>query len=107
LALFHAPARDRLFALSLHDALPISVALARERDLVAVRRPRGLALEEEAFRRGRIALLLRQSPHVLPVSVRAEDRVVVVLRADERSEEHTSELQSPDHLVCRLLLEEK
>src|SRR5258708_30245432 len=23
----------------------------------------------------------------------------------ERSEEHTSELQSPDHLVCRLLLE--
>src|SRR5207244_12089790 len=24
---------------------------------------------------------------------------------DQRSEEHTSELQSPDHLVCRLLLE--
>src|SRR5207244_12112110 len=24
--------------------------------------------------------------------------------ANERSEEHTSELQSPDHLVCRLLL---
>src|SRR5207244_6379306 len=28
-------------------------------------------------------------------------------RAIERSEEHTSELQSPDHLVCRLLLEKK
>src|SRR5258708_18424291 len=27
--------------------------------------------------------------------------------ADARSEEHTSELQSPDHLVCRLLLEKK
>src|SRR5258708_26648178 len=26
---------------------------------------------------------------------------------DMRSEEHTSELQSPDHLVCRLLLEKK
>src|SRR5258708_27083267 len=26
---------------------------------------------------------------------------------DVRSEEHTSELQSPDHLVCRLLLEKK
>src|SRR5947208_14115892 len=26
---------------------------------------------------------------------------------EERSEEHTSELQSPDHLVCRLLLEKK
>src|SRR5947208_5395138 len=27
--------------------------------------------------------------------------------ATGRSEEHTSELQSPDHLVCRLLLEKK
>src|SRR5258708_9122690 len=26
---------------------------------------------------------------------------------EKRSEEHTSELQSPDHLVCRLLLEKK
>src|SRR5258708_12933488 len=31
----------------------------------------------------------------------------VVLLAGARSEEHTSELQSPDHLVCRLLLEKK
>src|SRR5207244_5413423 len=31
----------------------------------------------------------------------------VVLFEDLRSEEHTSELQSPDHLVCRLLLEKK
>src|SRR5207244_10457270 len=29
------------------------------------------------------------------------------LGASYRSEEHTSELQSPDHLVCRLLLEKK
>src|SRR5258708_31787261 len=28
-------------------------------------------------------------------------------RRSPRSEEHTSELQSPDHLVCRLLLEKK
>src|SRR5947208_11707551 len=28
-------------------------------------------------------------------------------RKRQRSEEHTSELQSPDHLVCRLLLEKK
>src|SRR5207244_10609903 len=35
---------------------------------------------------------------------------VIPLRAvmpPKRSEEHTSELQSPDHLVCRLLLEKK
>src|SRR5258708_18604769 len=28
-------------------------------------------------------------------------------KPEARSEEHTSELQSPDHLVCRLLLEKK
>src|SRR5438552_8981339 len=28
-------------------------------------------------------------------------------KTNTRSEEHTSELQSPDHLVCRLLLEKK
>src|SRR5207244_12368460 len=28
-------------------------------------------------------------------------------QSETRSEEHTSELQSPDHLVCRLLLEKK
>src|SRR5438552_16235544 len=33
-------------------------------------------------------------------------RICLVLRR-LRSEEHTSELQSPDHLVCRLLLEKK
>src|SRR5258708_12002729 len=32
---------------------------------------------------------------------------VVHAHAELRSEEHTSELQSPDHLVCRLLLEKK
>src|SRR5258708_26537083 len=30
-----------------------------------------------------------------------------VIEVQFRSEEHTSELQSPDHLVCRLLLEKK
>src|SRR5438552_12713876 len=34
-------------------------------------------------------------------------RPVLDSLAMERSEEHTSELQSPDHLVCRLLLEKK
>src|SRR5258708_14104322 len=34
-------------------------------------------------------------------------RDVSLERAKQRSEEHTSELQSPDHLVCRLLLEKK
>src|SRR5258708_16682441 len=34
-------------------------------------------------------------------------RMIALSLAAARSEEHTSELQSPDHLVCRLLLEKK
>src|SRR5947208_9691299 len=37
--------------------------------------------------------------------LRTSPRDFLVARG--RSEEHTSELQSPDHLVCRLLLEKK
>src|SRR5258708_37009811 len=33
--------------------------------------------------------------------------LLLTWRGFNRSEEHTSELQSPDHLVCRLLLEKK
>src|SRR5690554_7694708 len=54
-----------------------------------------------------LALLLRQD-------LDATGQTTVVLRADRdvphgtaRSEEHTSELQSRPHLVCRLLLEKK
>src|SRR5947208_11156995 len=38
---------------------------------------------------------------------RVGTRVPIPARSAPRSEEHTSELQSPDHLVCRLLLEKK
>src|SRR5207244_7300328 len=38
---------------------------------------------------------------------RRERHVAQRKQTDIRSEEHTSELQSPDHLVCRLLLEKK
>src|SRR5258708_22875177 len=46
---------------------------------------------------------------VAPVAPKAMPAVVCPLyvRVNVRSEEHTSELQSPDHLVCRLLLEKK
>src|SRR5438552_4506021 len=37
----------------------------------------------------------------------ADGRCAVQPGRDRRSEEHTSELQSPDQLVCRLLLEKK
>src|SRR5438552_14547021 len=38
---------------------------------------------------------------------RGADQPLGFAPAPDRSEEHTSELQSPDHLVCRLLLEKK
>src|SRR5438552_3419220 len=45
------------------------------------------------------------------MGARRTNEIVLFLRRAEkltqRSEEHTSELQSPDHLVCRLLLEKK
>src|SRR5258708_11628969 len=44
-----------------------------------------------------------------PMRVKASRSAIteVLQQVLERSEEHTSELQSPDHLVCRLLLEKK
>src|SRR5690348_17984799 len=39
--------------------------------------------------------------------VRDTDHADQLLQTIQRSEEHTSELQSPVHLVCRLLLEKK
>src|SRR5258708_28366708 len=44
---------------------------------------------------------------VVVSSVLLSPRRESVDSAANRSEEHTSELQSPDHLVCRLLLEKK
>src|SRR5438552_10624607 len=40
-------------------------------------------------------------------SLSGPDLLIWILPVNPRSEEHTSELQSPDHLVCRLLLEKK
>src|SRR5258708_13679332 len=40
-------------------------------------------------------------------AAQAEGRDRIDRQLERRSEEHTSELQSPDHLVCRLLLEKK
>src|SRR5258708_28101544 len=40
-------------------------------------------------------------------NIRYRSRTTLASFCSDRSEEHTSELQSPDHLVCRLLLEKK
>src|SRR5690348_18158625 len=81
---FNDPATTEIYTLSLHDALPICVPAAAR----AARRQ---------WREGR----RRQARH----GFRLRDERAS--QAARRSEEHTSELQSPVHLVCRLLLEKK
>src|SRR5438876_4974972 len=46
-------------------------------------------------------------PPLTLVATTPEPGASYAVYCDERSEEHTSELQSPVHLVCRLLLEKK
>src|SRR3712207_7522262 len=96
---FNDTATTEIYTLSLHDALPI-LRLVVLRDVLV-----GL-LDESALVR-----LLR----VMLVPDRVEVPRVVELGhvdgqrrpAGARSEEHTSELQSRQYLVCRLLLEKK
>src|SRR3712207_8323860 len=50
---------------------------------------------------------LRCEPQVVPVHPRVDLEVEGHASVEQRSEEHTSELQSRQYLVCRLLLEKK
>src|SRR5258708_31610960 len=61
----------------------------------------------ETFRLPQLLLSLETAPRRAQIrSLYARPEPHRQLRR-ARSEEHTSELQSPDHLVCRLLLEKK
>src|SRR5205809_2260255 len=83
-----------IYPLSLHDALPISALPAQPRR--AARQPRrGIARPHSQALRGRLDKRLLSAASSLPADL------------GPRSEEHTSELQSRLHLVCRLLLEKK
>src|SRR5258708_40215787 len=53
------------------------------------------------------ALPISAGVALMQVATLAHDRRSSPTPRRARSEEHTSELQSPDHLVCRLLLEKK
>src|SRR5207244_11072943 len=89
------PTTRYLSTLSLHDALPIFSGSAHQI-------PRFL-------RNLRVTSSKRASKHE---TTHTSARYPSVCESKwktffTRSEEHTSELQSPDHLVCRLLLEKK
>src|SRR5437879_11015212 len=67
----------------------------------------GVGVAIDAAARGYDVLLLEQSDFGKGTSSRSTKLVHGGVRYLERSEEHTSELQSPMYLVCRLLLEKK
>src|SRR3712207_7985506 len=85
---FNDTATTEIYTLSLHDALPICLGVAP------------LEVTDHPVELG----------HVLAaasVTVTVGDVDPAPVRPVERSEEHTSELQSRQYLVCRLLLEKK
>src|SRR3712207_9472423 len=86
---FNDPATTEIYTLSLHDALPI-YRRADPHARAAARRP------DVGHRAG-----------VQPAGAHAAHRRRDRRRGPRRSEEHTSELQSRQYLVCRLLLEKK
>src|SRR5256885_17272798 len=89
---FNDTATTEIYTLSLHDALPIS----------------GMALLwffHRFLKKPLISLFPRNQHGKLLAAAPAQDENPVRQPAACRSEEHTSELQSPCNLVCRLLLE--
>src|SRR3712207_8177218 len=85
---FNDTATTEIYTLSLHDALPICAGHEGQHveDALEPGAPPGQAAQEHGGEHHR-----KRVAHRLP----------------ERSEEHTSELQSRQYLVCRLLLEKK
>src|SRR5256885_6936806 len=79
---FNDTATTEIYTLSLHDALPISPATHSPATKAGV-------------------------PPKPNSRVTASHNTSVAIPTTTRSEEHTSELQSPCNLVCRLLLEKK
>src|SRR3712207_6910382 len=83
---FNDTATTEIYTLSLHDALPIC-----RRDLPAGDVPEGR----------------ESAPELEDDDAWVEAQALIDTVEDHRSEEHTSELQSRQYLVCRLLLEKK
>src|SRR3712207_9339173 len=91
---FNDTATTEIYTLSLHDALPISGPIGGVRSARTLRWRLSWAWASARSTRGACRFRRRAS---------SSQRV----DCSARSEEHTSELQSRQYLVCRLLLEKK
>src|SRR5437773_5930505 len=83
---FNDAAPTEIYTLSLHDALPISLAYRKFSKVRAAERTKSHRVAQQSFELYEFLAARLKTP---------------------RSEEHTSELQSHHDLVCRLLLEKK
>src|SRR2546426_376583 len=87
---FNDTATTEIYTLSLHDALPIyAIIVADQRGHI------------QSWNRGAHTMFGYTETEVL------NQPLTLLMPPHYRSEEHTSELQSPCNLVCRLLLEKK
>src|SRR3712207_9551728 len=86
---FNDTATTEIYTLSLHDALPISMRWLPQGSMAPPRNSRSTVT-------GRVTPRMVSSPSTFHS-----------VSPSPRSEEHTSELQSRQYLVCRLLLEKK
>src|SRR5262249_59003105 len=104
---FTDPAPTELFTLSLHDALPIFIVRTEDGGTTWSK------VRQSEFELGSVASAApwdytvigrnKTPPYALGLLRSRDDGLSWV----NRSEEHTSELQSLTNLVCRLLLEKK
>src|SRR5947208_5087713 len=91
---------------------PYTTLFRSEKDLIAIGRPYFIKvnLVGQMPRRSEAKIEVWgqvRSDRTVPLQLSGDKQSAWFTTAIDRSEEHTSELQSPDHLVCRLLLEKK
>src|SRR5690554_7390691 len=101
---FNDPATTEIYTLSLHDALPISRSTWIGTRRATPSRTRNTVIPSALRTTDNSGTVIADSRSgVMPTSTGSRFRYYQSFR----SEEHTSELQSRPHLVCRLLLEKK
>src|SRR5205814_8556781 len=97
---FTHPAPTLIYSLSLHDALPIFHPVACFGCMAFLR-----SVDINQCENGAVDFIVGRA--IWPDTERVLAAFLISHLALARSEEHTSELQSLRHLVCRLLLEKK
>src|SRR5690554_7330591 len=97
------PATTEIYTLSLHDALPICQSTANGAHQLV-----GIGVQNLHLGQVNGIILKRHLQNTVILGKRKTFTHKTQRRKNQcRSEEHTSELQSRPHLVCRLLLEKK